>query len=395
MHFCVLCMLCMVKSQINCVFLHPTKTKMSILHLFNPEHDIALAANLSNFTAPRAGRVLRSELGFLPLIWADADDVVMVDDVEKSRRLWQQFCSLHEWWLPSDCVCRSSQLCQHNEVGNRAARIDGVSPWGWDRAVCRQLERADVGACCLPSSSLLDEIRRCSHRRTSARLLSMLQQEDTTGVAYECREVGDVERLLAVHQCVVVKAPWSSSGRGVRFFAHSDALKKQQRWVESIVRRQQSVMVEPYYNKVFDFGMEFSVDEDGQVHYLGLSLFQTIDGAYIGNLLMKEELKRECLMRYISVELLDAVRSLLCQQLPLLLPPAYRGPLGIDMMVVMDDDSQMLLHPCVELNLRRTMGHVALALSQLVGNKVGVMQVGCGTTCSLHIVPRSQTDEKI
>ena len=42
------------------------------LHIFNPEHDLALAANLSNFTAPHAGRQLRADLGFIPAIWAAA-----------------------------------------------------------------------------------------------------------------------------------------------------------------------------------------------------------------------------------------------------------------------------------------------------------------------------------
>ena len=41
------------------------------LHVFNPEHDLALAANLSNFTAPHAGRKLRADLGCLPALWAD------------------------------------------------------------------------------------------------------------------------------------------------------------------------------------------------------------------------------------------------------------------------------------------------------------------------------------
>ena len=51
------------------------------LHIFNPEHDIALAANLSNYTAPHVGRQLRSELGFIPALWADDGDFVLVDDV--------------------------------------------------------------------------------------------------------------------------------------------------------------------------------------------------------------------------------------------------------------------------------------------------------------------------
>jgi hypothetical protein len=39
------------------------------------------------------------------------------------------------------------------------------------------------------------------------------------------------------------------------------------------------------------------------------------------------------------------------------------------MMVVRGDDQQhFLLNPCVEINLRRTMGHVALALSGQVAS---------------------------
>ena len=60
------------------------------LHIFNPEHDIALASGLSNFTAPHAGRQLRHDLGFLPALWAREGDVVMVDDAEQAEREWHK-----------------------------------------------------------------------------------------------------------------------------------------------------------------------------------------------------------------------------------------------------------------------------------------------------------------
>jgi hypothetical protein len=64
---------------------------MMKLHVFNPEHDLALAADLSNFTAPHAGRQLRADLGFLPAIWADDDDVVLVGNTEDAERGYRQF----------------------------------------------------------------------------------------------------------------------------------------------------------------------------------------------------------------------------------------------------------------------------------------------------------------
>ena len=54
-------------------------------HIFNPEHDIALASNLANFTAPHAGRQLRHDLGFLPAVWAQEGDGILTDDVEHAQ----------------------------------------------------------------------------------------------------------------------------------------------------------------------------------------------------------------------------------------------------------------------------------------------------------------------
>ena len=47
------------------------------LHIFNPDHDLALAANQKIFTAPHAGRLLRGDLSFIPALWADDGDLVL------------------------------------------------------------------------------------------------------------------------------------------------------------------------------------------------------------------------------------------------------------------------------------------------------------------------------
>ena len=49
------------------------------LRIFNPEHDIALAADELHFTAPHAARELRTDLGFLPALWADDGDLILVE----------------------------------------------------------------------------------------------------------------------------------------------------------------------------------------------------------------------------------------------------------------------------------------------------------------------------
>ena len=246
-----------------------------------------------------------------------------------------------------------------------------IDPWGWDRAITAQLKRGGVGEGLLPSDSQLDDIRLLSHRRTSAKLLPLLQQTGTLGESFECTTAEEVEALLQCYGRLVLKAPWSSSGRGLRFLdVERTPLAMHAGWLKNLLASQGSVMVEPFYHKAKDFGMEFSSSADGQIRYEGLSLFHTTNGAYTGNILATETTKREMISHYVSLELLDAVKEKICTLLPAILEGKYVGPFGVDMMIAEEQ-----LHPCVEINLRRTMGHVALALTPTDDDMVRVMRI--------------------
>ena len=212
---------------------------------------------------------------------------------------------------------------------------------------------------------MLETIRNLSHRHTAATLLPRLRMEGTVGEMFECTTRDEVEELLARYGQLVLKAPWSSSGRGLRFLSVGRTPFEQQAgWFRNVVEAQGCVMVEPHYNKVKDFGMEFYSDGQGRVNYLGLSLFHTANGAYTGNILATESTKRSMISAYLAETLLDDVREKICSGLSTVFNGKYRGSFGVDMMVCgSHDDDGFLLHPCVEINLRRTMGHVALALS--------------------------------
>ena len=45
-----------------------------------------------------------------------------------------------------------------------------------------------------------------------------------------------------------------------------------------------------------------------------------------------------------------------------LIAPHYDGPVGIDMMLYWDENGRIALNPCVEVNLRMTMGMVTAAM---------------------------------
>lgn len=346
------------------------------LHVFNPEHDIALASNLANFTAPRAGRQLRADLGWLPALWAERGDAVVVDDVERAKMDCRE--SLKHDVGEDICFVTAEEAFRQTD-------IDSIDVWGWDKALKAFLMRKGAGEALLPTDDYLERVRMLSHRRMAALLLPRLQVEGTVGEAHECRTQEAVEQLMREYGRVVLKAPWSSSGRGVRFVDCGNSHPGIEKWVDNVVGRQGSVMVEPQYDRVSDFGMEFWSDGCGGIRYAGLSLFHTANGAYVGNILATEQQKREMIGHYIAMELLDGVREEIVANLDL---DDYCGPFGIDMMVTSGADGKYLLHPCVEINMRRTMGHVAFALSPADGDMKGVMRIDFNGNYRLTVTER-------
>lgn len=349
------------------------------IRIFNPEHDIALASNMERFTAPHAGRQLRSDLCYLPALWADEGDVVIVDDIDFAESAYRKLKAERK---PAVEFCTMEQIAH---VLSSSSATPGIDPWGWDLAIRFQFLNAGVPETALPSKESIQELRRLSGRQCTTEILENVRlgiESVTCGKSTYIADYLLFSDILQDDTGLVVKAPWSSSGRGVRYFLKGEQTENALNWVKNTIRLQGGVMVEPLYNKVKDFGMEFYRDSCGKVHYLGLSLFQTQNGAYTGNILATEVVKRDMISKYVDLTLLDDVTSRLESQLTVLfstLPlesTISNIHFGVDMMIVAKENGDgFLLHPCVEINLRRTMGHVALALSPYDDIKEGSMAI--------------------
>lgn len=337
------------------------------LHVFNPEHDLALAFGGERFTAPRAGREMRRWLGFLPVFWAAEGDLVMVDDVEMAAAASAPWCR----YLPSVHFVPSPV----NKMKVNFDRVDRVEVWGWDAAICSQLLKSGVDRRLLPSESQLSAMRRLSSRQATIGLLDELVSEvpGTVGWRQVSTSLEEVYVLLGEHRRIVLKAPWSSSGRGVRY-VDGEMTASLEGFVRNTIAMQGCVIVEPFYDRILDFGVELVADGEGRADYAGLSVFNTVNGAYTGNLLHSEQMKTEMLKTYINESLLRETISRLQARLGTLTMQVYAGPLGIDMMIVKAAD-RYLLHPCVEVNLRRTMGHVALDIMRRTQGDFSQMRI--------------------
>lgn len=304
-----------------------------ILHVFNPWHDEALAAGSPLYCPSLTAQRWAARMERLPFIWAGPDEAVWSAD----GRL----------------------LTADGSLSPQEAKFGRICPWGWDPLLRRKLAKAGVDTASLPDDETLEAIRALSHRRNAAWLLERLLPDSPvyTGRMQEVRTKDEIDRLIDRWGPLVLKAPWSGSGRGVWRLVPGGPDTFRHR-AERIIRLQGSLMVEPLYDRQQDLGMEFEALAGGTVRYEGMSLFTTTAGGeYTGSLLLPErDLRRQ--IAGIPRETLAALAGRLETLLAELLQGRYVGPLGVDMMTVRTCDT-LRLHPAVEINLRLTMGHVA------------------------------------
>lgn len=306
------------------------------LLVFNPENDLALAANDYHYTPPASAISMARALRDLPLFWAEPDDYV-----------WHHYDSD----IPSD-ILRS---------------ITEVQPWGWSPLLLTHLLKAGVPDRLLPTPQQMAEFHAMTGRELSRKVLNDIHHElngqDITGIAVRCDSMDQIESNHKLFGQSVMKAPWSGSGRGIHPITSTVPTEKDAAWAARCLQRQGYVMLEPYYDKVMDLAFEFWMHHDGSISFEGLSLFHTTaGGVYAGNIVCSEQQKENVIGRYISKDLLLKVQDTLTQSLQHHIHTFYSGPIGVDMMVVKEDGYK--LHPCVEVNVRMTMGYLALQLAR-------------------------------
>ena len=203
------------------------------IRIFNPEHDIALASNMERFTAPHAGRLLRSDLCYLPVLWSNDGDVVIVDDIDFAESAYRK---LKVDRKPAVEFCTMEQIAHVLSSCTPSA----IDPWGWDLAIRFQLLSAGVSEELLPSKNAVQEIRRLSNRKCTTAILENVRkglESETCGKSLYVADYHSFLECLQNEADIVVKAPWSSSGRGVRYFLDGEQAENALNWVNNVIGR--------------------------------------------------------------------------------------------------------------------------------------------------------------
>lgn len=325
---------------------------MGRLLWFNPHNDLALAANTARYTPPaNAGRLAWAGR-MLPLWYGCQSDVVLARQVNPV-------------WLDK---IRTDFGIETELFSGNIDNIMSCCPWGWSVASRSVFESAGVSRRFLPTDSALDRMRSLSHRRLTVAIFNEIGRRLNMKIPpapIEAFSVGEcVKGVIGFGGRAFVKLPYSSTGRGVVDVSGmpESAIAKR---VEGMINRQGSVMVEKALDKQLDFAMLFHT-ENGTVTFIGYSAFVADNGfSYSGNLIMSDyRIKTEHIGRFVSTSILDDLEVVMPPLLSELLKSDYEGYFGIDMLVYKDELGEYAVDPCVELNLRMTMGVVAHLLGE-------------------------------
>lgn len=315
------------------------------IYLFNPENDMALANFTPYYKAPSEIIRMANDLSVLPAWYAPEGSTIKVDSLSRVS-LWREQCPASNF-LP-DVIWSA-------EWENMPYK-----PWGWSPSLLYTLRKAGVNDSFLLSDMQMGQIRVLSGRQCCVKILESFSRMDgLCGKAMTCNSMTQVKKYITSLERCVLKAPWSGSGRGIMYVSSKEWNDSAEGWVSRVLRVQGEIMVEPLYNKVCDFAMEFYADGNGSVSFVGYSLFDTdAHGNYKGNFLLSDGQINKILSQYIPDEVFDNVCRTMEGSLASLLNKDYCGFLGVDMMICLED-GRYLLHPCVEINLRMNMGVVS------------------------------------
>lgn len=350
---------------------------MRQVFIFNPHNDLALATGGINYVAPPFALQMAHDLAVLPAFLAEPGSLLITDS------------DLDAEWL--EYLNTTFGLDVHAIKRNELRRLTNyrIMPWGWSLDLRRRLIKWGAASDWLPSKEQVYHLRGLSHRRVSVLIhlrLKELLGKQLCPIPVELALADDVLDFVRQHRNCFIKTPWSSSGRGI--YHTTDGVSPElEQWCRGALKRQGSVLCEQAINKTMDLGVEFYC-ENSSTTVRGYSIFTTDSHSQYdhGIVAGEKELKSRITALYPDF---DEVVAALTQVLDEMVAPHYTGWLGVDMLLYNAQFTNITdgtgINPCVELNLRPTMG----AITSMIGNNL----LAPGTTAHFRIEQRTNASE--
>ena len=331
-----------------------SRGRTPVVHWFNPNAESH--AMPGRYQPAKTEVALEEDLEMLVIGWCRKDDVAILrkpPSREHLAELKRAGFDLPEMVSPADL---------------RGRKLGGLRPWAWSP----------------DASALLAEFAGQMSRRVPWRWREPLPRDwfsKEIGIALErrlglgggcgkiCRSVDEameaLRPLLASGQALA-KAAYSHAGRGHKRINRESPAEQTRNWLKNTIASHGCVVIERWLERVTDFSALYEMDAKGSAELIGLTVMDNdpagrFQGSRVSpkwaSMLDPEVaafLHREArVMEWYQEKVPAALGDLL---------PGYIGPLGIDAMVHRQPDGSLALKHVVELNVRMTMGRIALEL---------------------------------
>ena len=266
------------------------------LWIFNPDCEMAIA-NGSKYYMPPANVVTMAEdLAVLPVFLGESEDWVLVRNLPDPVFMASVYEPLH----------LKAGFIQEAEAGI-LGEVKG-EPWGWSPKMCHWLAERGMGE--EWKTERKEWYSRRKAREGLIRLFGLIPDLEKEVIPETGYSIEEIEQKMKTGK-YLVKAPWSSSGKGILVLGKPIAVKEKER-LHGILKRQGYVMLEKKLNKVLDFAMEFCAGRQG-VEFIGWSVFSTgLNGEYRGNYLGAQAYIEQLLGSKLGEEKLQSLK----QELP-------------------------------------------------------------------------------
>jgi len=344
-----------------------SRGRTPVVHWFNPNEELAMAAKeKARFQPKQVHLMLEKDLAMLPLAWARRDDVVLVDEMPSREHVLR--LKRNGFIIPELMKIGADKELLERKIG-------GLKPWAWGPVASKLMSRYRQG---LPKEVDLAwrdwgaEDAELFSKRCGLNLAELLDEEIGRWCASVDEVLDSVKEFAnrAGNSDVLLKAPWSSAGRGHLRLLKGEWTDAARAWLEKMVNQQGGMVVEPWLERVLDFSAQYEVSQEG-IKLVGMTrVINDAAGRYMGTFVhhkwtsgLEPELT-EFLFRESGVMQLykDEIPKLLLN----LVDRNFRGNFGIDAMVYRGEDG-LKLRKVVEVNPRMTMGRVALELLRNFG----------------------------
>ena len=325
----------------------------SNIYFFNPTCELAVANGSFSYMAPLLLQEMERDLSILPLAFCTENDIVLTENIP-SMEFVQKL---------NDFGFEMPHFCTLSEIENLPANsFEAISPWGWSPAAHFKFKNLKSKCADLfkksPVSGWDDKHKLLFERSTSLDFLSGILNESPPCWFIRKEELGrivmsveEIEGLLLNHTSLVLKAPLSSSGRGIQIIRKTNLNASNRQWISGVLKQQSYLIAEPFLEKIMDISFQFRISANSEVEYIGYSVFETnSNGQYKGTFirpelskLIKNEyvVKTEIMIKTTAYIITKALETSVYAKL-------HRGFLGVDSMII-NSKGQLMMQPCIEI----------------------------------------------